>query len=151
MMAARNRPRAGVTKDDSADAHEERNMWNQIVADVKKLKQINAKAAEISTQIVELEAAMAKVDPETGKGRSRALSYSFYVARSRRSWINLAPGHPRTAATLRYRSHSRSSCHPDTTVLISFPFRNFNNSSFKETSQTKPLFFIPYYCNTETI
>ncbi|CAF9903282.1 MAG: SAGA HAT/Core module component [Heterodermia speciosa] len=66
-MAARNRPRAGVTKDDSADAHEERNMWNQIVADVKKLKQINAKAAEISTQIVDLEAAMARVDPETGK------------------------------------------------------------------------------------
>ncbi|KAL8790053.1 MAG: hypothetical protein Q9195_006555 [Heterodermia aff. obscurata] len=65
-MAARNRPRAGVAKDDSADAHEERNMWNQIVADVKKLKQINAKAAEISIQIVELEAAMARIDPVSG-------------------------------------------------------------------------------------
>lgn len=68
-MAARSRPRAGMVKDDSADAHEERNMWNQIVTDVKKLKQINAKAAEISAQIVELEAAMAKIDPETGNGR----------------------------------------------------------------------------------
>lgn len=81
MMAARNRPRAGVSKDDSADAHEERNMWNQILTDVKKLKQINAKAADISNQIVELEAAIAKVDPETGKGRSAppslALSNAF--------------------------------------------------------------------------
>lgn len=76
-MAARNRPRAGMAKDDSADAHEERNMWNQIVTDVKKLKQINAKAAEISAQIVELEAAMAKVDPETGKGRSDIISCLF--------------------------------------------------------------------------
>ena len=79
MMAARNRPRAGIAKDDSADAHEERNMWNQIVADVKKLKQINAKAAEISTQIVELEAVMARVDPETGKGRSPAAYSSFML------------------------------------------------------------------------
>ena len=59
-----------MIKDDPADAHEERNMWNQILTDVKRLKQINAKAAEISNQIVELEAAIAIVDPETGKGRS---------------------------------------------------------------------------------
>ena len=38
------------------DAHEERNMWNSIVTDIKKLKQINAKAAEISTQVVDIEA-----------------------------------------------------------------------------------------------
>ena len=76
-MAARNRPRAGIAKDDSADAHEERNMWNQIVTDVKKLKQINAKAAELSVQIVELENAIAKVDPETGKGRSVFLDNLF--------------------------------------------------------------------------
>ena len=76
MMAARNRPRAGLVKDESADAHEERNMWNQIVTDIKKLKQINAKAAEISTQIVEMEAVMARVDPETGNGRSAVISSS---------------------------------------------------------------------------
>ena len=73
-MAARNRPRAGNSKDESADAHEERNMWNQILTDIRKLRQINLKAAEISDQIVELEAAMAKVDPETGKRRSALLS-----------------------------------------------------------------------------
>jgi len=54
-MAARNRPRAAPVKEDPTDAHEERNMWNQIVTDIKKLKQINAKAAEISAQIVEIE------------------------------------------------------------------------------------------------
>ena len=73
MMAARNRPRAGMIKDDPADAHEERNMWNQILTDVKRLKQINAKAADISNQIVGLEAIIAKVDPETGRGRSASL------------------------------------------------------------------------------
>ncbi|KAL8823426.1 MAG: hypothetical protein Q9191_005866 [Dirinaria sp. TL-2023a] len=55
-MAARNRPRAAIIKEDPADAHEERNMWNSIVTDIKKLKQINAKAAEISTQVVDIEA-----------------------------------------------------------------------------------------------
>lgn len=99
-MAARNRPRAGVVKDESADAHEERNMWNQIVADIKKLKQINAKAAEISTQIVEMEAVMARVDPETGNGRSAVIfSSSLHrldLARSRSTRIGFAPGNPRT-------------------------------------------------------
>ena len=73
MMAARNRPRTGIVKDDSADAHEERNMWNQILTDVKKLKSINARAADISNQIVDLEAAITKNDPETGKRRSASL------------------------------------------------------------------------------
>ena len=57
-MAARNRPRGALMKDDPTDAHEERNMWNQIVTDIKKLKQINTKAMEISTQIVEVETTM---------------------------------------------------------------------------------------------
>lgn len=57
-MAVRNRPRGAMIKEDLADAHEERNMWNSLVTDVKKLKQINAKSAEISAQIVEMEAKM---------------------------------------------------------------------------------------------
>lgn len=57
-MAARSRPRAALVKEDPTDAHEERNMWNQIVTDIKKLKQINAKADEISTQILEIEKIM---------------------------------------------------------------------------------------------
>ncbi|CAL8575707.1 hypothetical protein XPA_001614 [Xanthoria parietina] len=59
-MAARNRPRNGPTKDDSADAHEERNMWNQIVNDLKRLKSIQASAIEVSKAIVEMEAKMAE-------------------------------------------------------------------------------------------
>ena len=47
-----------MVKEDPTDAHEERNMWNQIVTDIKKLKQINAKAAEISAQIVAIESNM---------------------------------------------------------------------------------------------
>ncbi|KAH0562479.1 hypothetical protein GP486_002836, partial [Trichoglossum hirsutum] len=50
-MAARNRPRA--LKDD--DAHEERNMWNQILNDLKRCKNINSKAAEITAQIRDAE------------------------------------------------------------------------------------------------
>ncbi|KAL8924692.1 MAG: hypothetical protein Q9172_002594 [Xanthocarpia lactea] len=59
-MAARNRPRAGPLKDDIADAHEERNMWNQIVNDLKRLKAIQIRATEISKAIVEMEAKMAE-------------------------------------------------------------------------------------------
>ncbi len=55
-MAARSRPRAGMTKEDPADAHEERNMWNQIVNDLKRLKVIHARATEVSNAIVEMEA-----------------------------------------------------------------------------------------------
>lgn len=57
-MAARNRPRAGPLKDDSADAHEERNMWNQIVNDLKRLKTIQTRATEVSKVIVEMEGRM---------------------------------------------------------------------------------------------
>ncbi len=56
MMAARSRPRGGTSKEDLADAHEERNMWNQIVADMKRLKGISTRAAEVSNLIKELEA-----------------------------------------------------------------------------------------------
>ncbi|KAL8717441.1 MAG: hypothetical protein Q9225_005307 [Loekoesia sp. 1 TL-2023] len=62
-MAARNRPRAGPLKDDSADAHEERNMWNQIVNDLKRLKTIQTRATEVSKVIVEMEGRMS--DPPT--------------------------------------------------------------------------------------
>ena len=57
-MAARNRPRGGASKEDPADAHEERNMWNQIVSDLKKLSAISVRAKETSKAIVDKEAAM---------------------------------------------------------------------------------------------
>ncbi|KAL8709633.1 MAG: hypothetical protein Q9220_005725 [cf. Caloplaca sp. 1 TL-2023] len=59
-MAARNRPRSGPLKDDSADAHEERNMWSQIVNDLKRLKAIQVKATEVSKAIVDMEGRMAE-------------------------------------------------------------------------------------------
>lgn len=59
-MAARSRPRAGPLKDDSADAHEERNMWNQIVNDLKRLKTIQTRASEVSKSIVDMESKMAE-------------------------------------------------------------------------------------------
>lgn len=45
-----------MTKEDPADAHEERNMWNQIVNDLKRLKVLHARATEVSNAIVETEA-----------------------------------------------------------------------------------------------
>ena len=59
-MAARNRPRGGAAKEDSGDAHEERNMWNQIVNDLKRLKTIQTRVAEVSKTIVEMEGKMAE-------------------------------------------------------------------------------------------
>ena len=59
-MAARNRPRNGLAKDDAPDAHEERTMWNTIVNDLRKLKSIQARAADVAKQQVELEAKIAK-------------------------------------------------------------------------------------------
>ena len=47
-------------KDDASDAHEERNMWSQIVTDIKKLKQIHARAAEVAKLQVDMEAKMGK-------------------------------------------------------------------------------------------
>ena len=54
-MAARNRPRGGLVKEDLSDAHEERNMWNQIVTDIKKLRTTHARAAEVAKLQVEKE------------------------------------------------------------------------------------------------
>ncbi|KAL9611852.1 MAG: hypothetical protein Q9167_003506 [Letrouitia subvulpina] len=59
-MAARNRPRGGPVKEDLADAHEERNMWNQIVNDLKRLKTIQVRATEVSKTIVEMESNMSQ-------------------------------------------------------------------------------------------
>ena len=60
IMAARNRPRNGLAKDDGADAHEERTMWNSIVNDLRKLKTLQTRAAEVSKQQVDLEAKISK-------------------------------------------------------------------------------------------
>ncbi|KAF6221168.1 hypothetical protein HO133_002022 [Letharia lupina] len=59
-MAARNRPRGGLTKEDATDAHEERNMWSQIVTDIKRLRTTHAKAAEIAKAQVDMEAKIGK-------------------------------------------------------------------------------------------
>ena len=71
-MAARNRPRGGASKEDPADAHEERNMWNQIMIDLKKLSVISAKAKDTSKAIVEKEASM-------GEGEQVVASLAFSV------------------------------------------------------------------------
>lgn len=61
-MAARNRPRGGLPKDDVSDAHEERTMWNTIVNDLRKLKQVHTRAAEVAKLQVELEAKMGRCE-----------------------------------------------------------------------------------------
>ena len=59
-MAARNRPRGSLVRDDAPDAHEERTMWNTIVNDLRKLKDIHTRAAEVAKEQVELELKMGK-------------------------------------------------------------------------------------------
>ena len=54
-MAARNRPRNGAVKDEGSDAHEESNIWNSIVQGLQKLQTIQARAAEVAKQQVEVE------------------------------------------------------------------------------------------------
>jgi hypothetical protein len=49
-MAARSRPRQ-ATKDDTGDAHEERNMWLSMVAEIKKLHGLNLRANEVMAEI----------------------------------------------------------------------------------------------------
>jgi len=49
-----------MTKEDPPDAHEERNLWNQIVQDIKRLKTIWTRAAEVSSSIKEMETNMAE-------------------------------------------------------------------------------------------
>ena len=60
IMAARNRPRGGLPKDETADAHEERTMWNAIVSDLRKLQGLHSRAAEVTKLQVELERKMGK-------------------------------------------------------------------------------------------
>lgn len=60
VMAARNRPRGNLGRDDMPDAHEERTMWNTIVNDLRKLKEVHARAAEVAKMQVELESRMGK-------------------------------------------------------------------------------------------
>ena len=59
-MAARNRPRNGLTKEEATDAHEERNMWSQIVTDIKRLRTTHAKAADVAKAQVDMEAKIGK-------------------------------------------------------------------------------------------
>lgn len=73
VMASRNRPRGVFVKDDASDAHEERNMWSQIVTDIKRLKTIHARAAELARMQVDLEARM---------GKSEYDRFSFTILRS---------------------------------------------------------------------
>ena len=68
-MASRNRPRGGPPREDPVDAHEETNMWNQIVADLKKLSAIQLRARDVSKLIVDMETDM-KVKSEDCKSTS---------------------------------------------------------------------------------
>ncbi len=51
-------------KDDLTDAHEERNMWSQIVTDIKRLRGTHARAAEFAKMQIDLEAKMGKCECE---------------------------------------------------------------------------------------
>ncbi|KAI9838383.1 MAG: hypothetical protein M1819_005651 [Sarea resinae] len=55
-MSARNRPRGSQIKDDGADAHEELTIWKQLNGDIGKLKTLNQRAAEVSEEILKIEA-----------------------------------------------------------------------------------------------
>ena len=59
-MAARNRPRNGGFKEDSADAHEEKSMWEQLQRDLRKCAQIQNKQKENSIKIQEMEVTIGK-------------------------------------------------------------------------------------------
>lgn len=72
-MANRNKTRGVFVKDDPTDAHEERNMWIQILTDIRRLRGIHAKAAEIAKMQVDLEAKIGKCELET-------LMYMIYHA-----------------------------------------------------------------------
>src|ERR1700753_3907688 len=56
-MSARARPRQNA-KEESGDAHEERNIWLAVVTEIKKLRAVNQKASEISTDICQDEEKM---------------------------------------------------------------------------------------------
>ena len=59
-MAARNRPRNGAIKDERDDAREERSMWESIIKDLEKVREVNAKVKATSASIVEKEEKMGK-------------------------------------------------------------------------------------------
>ena len=61
-MAARNRPRGTLVRDDLPDAHEERTMWNTIVNDLRKLKEVHARAAEVAKLQIDSESKMGKCE-----------------------------------------------------------------------------------------
>lgn len=54
MMARRPRPA------DPAAAHEETNMWNSILVDLKKARDLSMKSKEIIKQAIEMESTMGK-------------------------------------------------------------------------------------------
>lgn len=62
-MAARNRPRNGLAKEDRDDAHEERSMWEQIIRDLEKCKTLNDRAKEVTALILEKEEVVKKCKP----------------------------------------------------------------------------------------
>lgn len=51
-MTTARKPRGGMAKEDPNDAQEERDMWSKIVSDMKKLKGIQARAKELTQQIL---------------------------------------------------------------------------------------------------
>ena len=60
-MASRSRPRGGQPRDNSLDAHEETNMWNKIMQDLRdKAKPNNDRQRELAKQITEMEEAISK-------------------------------------------------------------------------------------------
>ena len=59
-MAARNRPRNGGMKDDRDFAHEERSLWESIIRDLEKVREINIKAKTTSLAIIDKEEKMGK-------------------------------------------------------------------------------------------
>ena len=79
-MAARNRPRNGLAKEDRDDAHEERSMWEQIIRDLEKCKTINDRAKEVTALILEKEEVVKKCK------RSKLLLRPF-IACFRRSFF----------------------------------------------------------------
>lgn len=76
-MAARNRPRGTFVKDDLTDAHEERNMWSQIVTDIKRLKTTHARAADVAKLQVEMEAKMGNCKLHSGRPSVFVIKTSF--------------------------------------------------------------------------
>ena len=94
-------------------------MWNQILTDVKRLKQINAKAADISNQIVELEAAIAIVDPETGKGGSASFQQILVASELLHKLCPFQPSVGPSCKVIRF-THTSNSSSTFSTFLLFF-------------------------------